>query len=356
MAAAAEGVAGPPGLHRSGGGSGNVGGGGVARHLLARGPVLALRYGAYELAASFQEGASRGGPSQDQHLRQHPTCHDHRQQYWAFADISSRAQFGADGREGSPRMAGTAFSAGLLAGAAEAAVTTPAGLLHARAQLQPAMGRPVAPQPLVSLLDMAAHLRSQATASVQPKLAGPLPVPACLNWRASTHTVPVAVQAIMEVEGLGRLFRGLPATALHDSLYAGVFFGGWAYLEQCARELRALRHNSLDTILVAPSPMEMTAEAGLAAATAATATAPLDAAVIRNHLTVVPKHIAMERRLLRLPAAGGPWWTRALRGVAESRMLPWRATALRALQHGIGTAALVGTYHLALSAFSWRRG
>eukprot|EP00850_Spirogloea_muscicola_P000254 SM000001S04656 [mRNA] locus=s1:1499871:1501621:- [translate_table: standard] len=303
MAAAAEGVAGPPGLHRGGGGGGNVGGGGggVALHLLARSPVLALRYGTYELAASFQE-------------------------------------------------------AGLLAGAAEAAVTTPAGLLHARAQLQPAVGRPVAPQPSVSLLDMAAHLRSQATASVQRQLAGPLPVPACLNWRASTHTVPVAVPTIVQGEGLGRLFRGLPATALHDSLYAGVFFGGWAYLEQCARELRVLRHNTRDTILVGPSPMEMTAEAGLAAAAAATATAPLDAAVIRNHLTVVPKHIAMERRLLRLPAAGGPWWARALRAVAESRMLPWRATALRALQHGTGTAALVGTYHLALSAFSWQHG
>eukprot|EP00850_Spirogloea_muscicola_P009315 SM000052S17707 [mRNA] locus=s52:260466:262223:+ [translate_table: standard] len=312
MAAAAEGVAGPPGLHRNGGG--NVGGGGVARHLLVRGPVLALRYGVYELAASFQEGAPCGGP------------------------------------------VGTAFSAGLLAGAAEAAVTTPAGLLHARAQLQPAVERLVAPQPSVPLLDVAAHLRSQATASIQPKLAGPLPVPASLNWRASTHTVPVAVPAVVQVEGLGRLFRGLPATALHDSLYAGVFFGGWAYLEQCARELRALRHNSRDIILVAPSPVEMTAEAGLAAAAAATATAPLDAAVIRNHLTVVPKHIAMERRLLRLPAAGGPWWARVLRAVAESRMLPWRATALRALQHGTGTAALVGTYHLALSAFSWRHG
>lgn len=291
--------------------------GGLGWHLLGRLPALGTRFGVYELCCAFT----------------------------------------TDGRASREVSISEAFMAGLCAGSVEAFVATPFDILKLRGQVAavtvPATGATALnPKPIWKQIEQSLVGLPHA----HPKM-----VPAIRNYawlENGTGQPPLikdvsGLKRLTGVEGVTVLWRGLRPGIFRDAPYAGVFFGSWQFLYELMLEWKALDMETKPSSLedVPPlKPWQLSVSAGIAASGAAVVSHALDTAKTRSQATVIPKHIAMERKLLKWVKPGS-WLQRTAGILPFDQPMLWRALKIRAFQHGLAATALVGTYETAMQYF-----
>ncbi|KAL3688174.1 hypothetical protein R1sor_014483 [Riccia sorocarpa] len=311
---------------------------GVGWQLLGRLPTLGVRFGVYELMTAFY----------------------------------------SDGRGDNHVTLSESFLAGLAAGAVESFISTPFDFVKVRAQITSATTGDVKAQretfnfkSLKSLANSpsgfsdAAHWdRIRRSLSLLPSRH--TDIVAELKkypWLATGSGQPPLVKDVggfrgaVSLEGWNALWKGLRPGLYRDAMYGGFFFCGWQFLDDLVTEGRAYMMSPPPTSWdeVSPSsPWQLSITAGIAASFAATASHSFDSAKTRAQATVLPKYLTMERKLLKWKAPGS--WFESIVGFNPfDRHVLTRGLALRALQHGCGTFALVLTYHTAVQVANLKK-
>ncbi|CAM6099450.1 unnamed protein product [Calypogeia fissa] len=313
--------------------------GGAGWQVLGRLPVLSARFGVYEIiTAYFSDGRSEN-----------------------FVTVSE------------------ALLAGLAAGACESVISTPFDFLKVRAQVITATtgevkARSAFFQSQQKTFDPNSALRGSNAAhwkNIRKSLSllpvqSPNLIPALKEypWLATGSGQPPLVKDVgglrgaIRLEGWKSLWSGLRPGLFRDAIYGGCFFSVWQYLDDLVAEWKAYKMDpppsSWDE--VGPSsPLQLSLTAGIAASFAAAASHSFDSAKSRAQATVVPKYLAMERTLLKWKVPGN--WFEYIVGFSPlDRPFLRKALGVRALQHGLGTFALVLTYHTTVqTALSQRK-
>ncbi|CAK9214675.1 unnamed protein product [Sphagnum troendelagicum] len=287
--------------------------GGAGWQLLGRLPVLGARFGVYQLSSAFV----------------------------------------TDGRGSNDMTVSEASLAGLFTGCVESLVATPFDFLKTRRQLTA----------VTYSLDPL-YTPKANWAQVMESLAGlPATHPNMISslqkypWLANGTGHPpivrdmVGIRQIIDVEGWKVLWRGFRPGLFRDATYAGFFFGSWEFLCEFLLEHKAYYMDEPPSSLedIDPlTPWQLSVTAGLAASVAAVASHPMDTAKTRSQATVLPKHVAMERKLLKWVTRPGNFLQRTLGIIPFDQPLLLKGLGIRTAQHGLAMAALVGTYHTVL--------
>lgn len=291
--------------------------GGLGWHVLGRLPALGTRFGVYELCCAFA----------------------------------------TDGLASNEVSISEAFMAGLCAGSVESLVATPFDILQLRAQVS-----------AVTASSAGATMSGSKSpwTQVEQSLVGlPHAHPKMMNdirrfaWLENGTGRPplikdvAGLKRLTDVEGLNVLWRGLRPGLFRDALYAGVFFGSWQYMYEMMLEYKAFHMTTKPSSVedIPPlKPWQLSVSAGIAASGAAAVSHALDTAKTRSQATVIPKHIAMERKLLKWVQPGN-WLQRTAGLLPYDQPLLWRGLKIRVLQHGLAAAALVASYETVMQYF-----
>ncbi|KAL2652378.1 hypothetical protein R1flu_020506 [Riccia fluitans] len=305
--------------------------GGVGWQLLGRLPALGVRFGVYELMTAFY----------------------------------------ADGRGDNYVTLSESFLAGLTAGAVESLVSTPFDFLKVRAQITSATtGEVKVQRETFNFKSLKAQVNSHSnfsdgahwdrirrSLSLLPSRKTDIVVELKrYPWLVTGSGQPPLVNDVgglrgaVSLEGWNALWRGLRPGLYRDAMYGGFFFCGWQFLDDLVTEARAYLMNPppMSWDEVSPSsPWQLSITAGIAASFAATASHSFDSAKTRTQATVLPKYLTMERKLLNWKAPGS-WFESIVGFNPYDRHVLRTGLGLRVLQQGVGTFALVLTYHTAV--------
>ncbi|XP_042418422.1 S-adenosylmethionine mitochondrial carrier protein-like isoform X1 [Zingiber officinale] len=278
-----------------------------------------------------------------------------------------------DGRKSSHVYIHEALLAGLTAGAVEAVVCTPFELLKHRRQVY-----------------SASYIKSSGSAVVMPKsstlVSKLLPgyTPNVNSWNYTIgllSTLPTNINTthgdmlgalkqcpwlltgsgrpplasevrepskIVSLEGWNALWKGLRPAITQKCVYGGFFFSTWQFLYLAMLDWNSRDMNppprSIDEIDPV-SPLASSLAAGFSGALAAAASHSFDTAKTRSQSIVIPKYIAMERKLLRWEAPGN--WLERVAGMSPAdRNIMFRGLWPRVLCCGISSFVFVGSYLL----------
>eukprot|EP00897_Mesotaenium_endlicherianum_P004610 jgi/Mesen1/4177/ME000219S03309 len=172
-------------------------------------------------------------------------------------------------------------------------------------------------------------------------------VPAGSAWEVLRGTVAG--------EGWRQLWRGWRSSAATSVVYSGVLFATWHCLEQLSRELSALRAGrdircdgrDARLAVLLNDTCRLPAPATAAAAAGALASHPFDTALLRTQASVLPKHVMMERSLLRIRESM-KWWEKLAGLRAWEKGIHWHGVGARVAYHSAAMFVLVGMFQLSL--------
>ncbi|XP_042413752.1 uncharacterized protein LOC122002595 isoform X2 [Zingiber officinale] len=153
---------------------------------------------------------------------------------------------------------------------------------------------------------------------------------------------------IVSLEGWNALWKGLRPAITQKCVYGGFFFSTWQFLYLAMLDWNSRDMNppprSIDEIDPV-SPLASSLAAGFSGALAAAASHSFDTAKTRSQSIVIPKYIAMERKLLRWEAPGN--WLERVAGMSPAdRNIMFRGLWPRVLCCGISSFVFVGSYLL----------
>ncbi|CAN6444172.1 unnamed protein product [Victoria cruziana] len=282
--------------------------------------------------------------------------------------------FYKDGREDNHVYVSEALLAGLASGAVEAVISTPFDLFKLRMQVTSACRGS----------SLKSHHVDQVVTPVIAKLL-PGYVPDKLAWVHNAEFLsklpskhPNLIDALKEypwmltgsgrqpaaydvkgpsqvvtLEGWSSIWRGLRPGLFRDSIFSGIFFSCWQAIHIALLEWKSLemvhprRQSRFPEEASSISPIEASIAAGISGSIAAAASHSFDTAKSRSQSVVIPKYIAMERKLLKWKPPGT--WFERLSGIhpADRRIL-FRGIGLRMARSGVACFALVGSYYLAI--------
>lgn len=167
----------------------------------------------------------------------------------------------SDGREDNYVYVSEALMAGMVAGAAEALISSPFELMKVRAQVSSAIrvqtstsvAENVTASPVIRRLlhgytpDLKALSHSTGLLSIltnkYPDLMGALQE---YPWMMSGSGRPPLVSSvrrpsdIVSLEGWGALWRGLRSGVVRDSVFGGIFFSSWQFLHRAMLDWKAV--------------------------------------------------------------------------------------------------------------------
>ncbi|XP_031485913.1 uncharacterized protein LOC116254582 [Nymphaea colorata] len=279
--------------------------------------------------------------------------------------------FYKDGREDNHVYVSEALLAGLASGAVEAVISTPFDLFKLRMQV-------------ASACHSSSLKHHHADEIVKPIIAKLLPgyVPDKLAWvhnadllsklpnkhpnlidalkgypwlltgsgrQPSAYDVKGPSQ-VVTLEGWSSIWRGLRPGLFRDSIFSGIFFSCWQAIHIALLEWKSLEMDHPQRFpeeISSISPIEASIAAGISGSIAAASSHSFDTAKSRSQCVVIPKYIAMERKLLKWKPPGT--WFERLSGIhpADRQMLS-RGIGLRMVRSGVACTALVGSYFLAV--------
>lgn len=277
--------------------------------------------------------------------------------------------FYKDGREDNYVYISEALMAGMVAGAAEALISSPFELMKVRAQVSSvsrvqtstSVAENITVAPVIRRLlhgytpDLKALNHSAALLSIltnkRPDLMGALQE---YPWMMTGSGRPPLVSSvwrpsdIVSLEGWGALWRGLRSGVVRDSVFGGIFFSSWQFLHRAMLDWKAVgmdpEPRSDEEIGPLP-PLYVSLAAGFSGAVAAAASHCFDTAKNRSQCIVLPKYVSMERKLLKwnLP---GKRFERATGIHPADRNLLFRGIWLRIARSGFASFMIVGSYYL----------
>ncbi|KAJ9168434.1 hypothetical protein P3X46_019959 [Hevea brasiliensis] len=279
--------------------------------------------------------------------------------------------FYKDGREDNYVYVSEALLAGMAAGSMESLVRSPFEMIKLRAQVTSASRIPrssfnaesKAVSPLIDkllhgytpekmALNNSVALLSTLSAK-HPNLVGALQEYPWMMTGSGKAPSVCNVQKpsnIISLEGWGALWRGLRSGVVRDSIYGGIFFSSWQFLHRAMLDWKAVGMDSLprsDEEIGPLSPISVSLAAGFSGSVAAAASHCFDTAKSRSQCTVLPKHISMERRLLKWRRPGN-WFERVTGIHPADRNLLFRGSWLRMTSCGLASCMIVGGYYLAV--------
>ncbi|OWM84232.1 S-adenosylmethionine mitochondrial carrier protein isoform X2 [Punica granatum] len=275
--------------------------------------------------------------------------------------------FCKDGREDNYVYVNEALMAGFVAGATESLVSSPFELIKLRAQVTSASHVPSstpsakAASPFIerllrgyspnkSVLNDYVSLLSTLN-SKHPNMVGALQE---YPWMMTGSGKPPSVcdvkrpLDIVSLEGWKALWRGFRSGVVRDSFFGGLFFSTWQFLHQAMLDWKAVgmdpppRSNEE----VGPlSPVAVSLAAGFSGVVAAAASHCFDTAKSRSQCTVIPKYVAMERRLLKWSRPGNRF--ERYTGIHPAdRIILFHGIWPRMARSGISSFLIVGGYYL----------
>lgn len=279
--------------------------------------------------------------------------------------------FYKDGREDNYVYVSEALMAGMVAGAAEALISSPFELMKVRAQVSSAIrvqtstsvAENVTVAPVIRRLlhgytpDLKALSHSTGLLSIltnkHPDLMGALQE---YPWMMSGSGRPPLVSSvrrpsdIVSLEGWGALWRGLRSGVVRDSVFGGIFFSSWQFLHRAMLDWKAVGMDSeprSDEEIGPLPPLYVSLAAGFSGAVAAAASHCFDTAKNRSQSIVLPKYVSMERKLLKWNRPGKRF-ERATGIHPADRNLLFRGFWLRMARSGFASFMIVGSYYLAV--------
>lgn len=279
--------------------------------------------------------------------------------------------FYKDGREDNYVYVSEALMAGMVAGAAEALISSPFELMKVRAQVSSAIrvqtstsvAENVTVTPVIRRLlhgytpDLKALSHSTGLLSIltnkHPDLMGALQE---YPWMMSGSGRPPLVSSvrrpsdIVSLEGWGAFWRGLRSGVVRDSVFGGIFFSSWQFLHRAMLDWKAVgmdpEPRSDEEIGPLP-PLYVSLAAGFSGAVAAAASHCFDTAKNRSQSIVLPKYVSLERKLLKWNRPGKRF-ERATGIHPADRNLLFRGFWLRMARSGFASFMIVGSYYLAV--------
>ncbi|RLM73407.1 uncharacterized protein C2845_PM15G15200 [Panicum miliaceum] len=292
-----------------------------------------------------------------------------------FGTYELLTAFYKDGREDNYVYYSEAMLAGIAAGAVEAFFCTPFELLKLRNQVSSVIpSRPVGPAnvaqesfPLLSKLlpgyvpdtrvwSNTVNLLSDLSPK-HPDMLGALKQHPWMLTGSGKPPLPSDVQLpsrVISLEGWGALWRGLRPGLARDCVFGGMFFSTWQFIHTAMLTWKAVNMNPEPRNIEEAGPVHPFASsvaAGFAGAVAVAASHTFDTAKSRSECTVVPKYIAMERKLLKWKAPGT--WIERKTGISPAdRNFLFRGIGLRMARSGIASFVLAGSYYLVVDYIS----
>ncbi|KAK6943172.1 Mitochondrial substrate/solute carrier [Dillenia turbinata] len=279
--------------------------------------------------------------------------------------------FYKDGREDNYVYVSEALLAGIAAGSLEPLVSSPFEISKLRAQVAAAS----------RMSGYSSFLEKQSASSVTAKLL-PKYAPGKMAWDHSVDLLSTlgskhpnlhgALQEypwmmtgsgkppslcdvrnaadIISLEGWGTLWRGIRSGVVRDSVFGGIFFSCWQFLHRAMLDWKAVGMDpipSTDEEVGPLPPLATCLAAGFSASVAAVASHSFDTARSRSQCTVIPRHVSMERRLLKWKLPGKRF--ERLTGIHPSdRNLLFRGIQYRMARSGLASFMIVGGYYLAV--------
>ncbi|PQP92655.1 uncharacterized protein Pyn_26966 [Prunus yedoensis var. nudiflora] len=286
-----------------------------------------------------------------------------------FGTYEILTAFYKDGREDNYVYVSEALLAGLVAGVAEALISSPFELIKLRAQVTSASRIPssasltekgaVAPViqrllrgyiPDMKALNSSVGLLSTLTTK-HPNMTSALQE---YPWMMTGSGRPPSVfsvrkpSEVISLEGWGALWRGLRSGVVRDSVFGGIFFSTWQSLHRAMLDWKAVGMDSeprSDDEIGPLSPWAVSLAAGVSGSVAAAASHCFDTAKSRSQCIVLPKFVSTERKLLKWGRPGNRF--ERLTGIHPAdRNLLFRGLGLRMARSGIASFIMVGSYFL----------
>ncbi|KAF7144368.1 hypothetical protein RHSIM_Rhsim05G0111400 [Rhododendron simsii] len=289
-----------------------------------------------------------------------------------FGTYEILTAFYKDGREDNHVHVSEALMAGIVAGALESLITSPFELIKLRAQVTSASRIPTSTavterisfspllarllpgySPDMKTLNHSVGLLSTLTTK-HPNMVGALKE---YPWMMTGSGRPPSVcdvrrpSDIISLEGWGALWRGLRSGVVRDSIFGGIFFASWQFLHQAMLDWKAVNMDPpprYDGEIGPLSPLAVSLAAGFSGSVAAAASHCFDTARSRSQCIVLPKYVAMERKLLRWNRPGKRF--ERLTGIHPAdRNILFRGIWPRVARSGIGSFVIVGSYFLGIN-------
>ncbi|XP_047182212.1 mitochondrial arginine transporter BAC2 isoform X2 [Vigna umbellata] len=237
--------------------------------------------------------------------------------------------FSKDGREDNYLFPSEALLAGMASGAIETVVSSPFELIKLRKQVTSAS---YAPSPNFALEN---GTRKPLIARL---LNGSGKPPAVSSVRRPSD--------IITLEGWSTLWRGIRSGIARDSVFGGIFFSTWQFLHQAMLDWKAVGMNPpprLNEDVGPLSPFTVSLTAGFSASVAAAASHGFDTSRSRSQCNVLPKHMSMERKILKWKRPGNKF--ERMTGIHPlDRNVLFHGIGWRMARTGLASSMIVGSY------------
>ncbi|XP_047182211.1 mitochondrial arginine transporter BAC2 isoform X1 [Vigna umbellata] len=275
--------------------------------------------------------------------------------------------FSKDGREDNYLFPSEALLAGMASGAIETVVSSPFELIKLRKQVTSASYAPSpnfalengTRKPLIARLlngcypdkrslDLYTRLISTLTTKNTNMTSALLEYP----WTMTGSGKPPAVSSvrrpsdIITLEGWSTLWRGIRSGIARDSVFGGIFFSTWQFLHQAMLDWKAVGMNPpprLNEDVGPLSPFTVSLTAGFSASVAAAASHGFDTSRSRSQCNVLPKHMSMERKILKWKRPGNKF--ERMTGIHPlDRNVLFHGIGWRMARTGLASSMIVGSY------------
>ncbi|XP_074317743.1 mitochondrial arginine transporter BAC2 [Silene latifolia] len=155
---------------------------------------------------------------------------------------------------------------------------------------------------------------------------------------------------IIKLEGLRAMWRGLRGGIARDSVFGGIFFGSWQFLHLRMLDWKAVGMDpppETNDEIGPLSPLAVSLAAGFSGSLAGAVSHGFDTSRTRSQCIVLPRYLAMERKLLKWKRPGN--WFERLTGIHPAdRKVLFRGISLRTARCGLASFILVGSYFLSV--------
>ncbi|KAI3752804.1 hypothetical protein L2E82_24841 [Cichorium intybus] len=284
-----------------------------------------------------------------------------------FGTYELLTAFYKDGRKDNYVYVSEALLAGIASGAMESLITSPFELFTIRAQVTtasriPNLEKTVVPSSIGKLLrgyspDIKALNHSVGLLSTlntnHANLTGSLKD---YPWMMTgTGRAPPVYHVrrpldVVSLEGWGALWRGIRSGVFRDSIFGGVFFSTWQFLDRAMLDWKAVGMDpipSSDEDIGPLHPLAVSLAAGFSGSVAAAASHSFDTAKCRSQCLVLPKYITMERKFLKWSLPGKRF--ERLTGIhPQDRNILFRGIWLRMARSGVASFIFIGSYFFAI--------
>ncbi|XP_057525424.1 mitochondrial aspartate-glutamate transporter AGC1 isoform X1 [Amaranthus tricolor] len=279
--------------------------------------------------------------------------------------------FYKDGRVDNYVHVSEALCAGMVSGALECCLNSPFEMIKLRKQVAAAIPIPTisnpatkpAPAPIISRL-LPGYVPEKATLDRTVNLLSVLSskninmaeaLKNCPWMMTGSGMLPEVTHVsrpldIVRLEGWRSLWRNLRSGLARDSIFGGVFFGTWQFMQLAMLNWKAVGMDpppETNDEVPPLSPFAVSLAAGFSGSLAAIASHSFDTSRTRSQCVVLPRYLAMERRLLKWRRPGN-WFERFTGIHPADRNLLLRGVSARMARSGLASFALVGTYFIAV--------